>query len=90
MFGFHGLLRSSINDAFIDKPWPGVVQMLKPYLNPIWGDRRQKIVFIGADPMDEGKIRAELDACLIDSRVFAPELWRNLPDPFATWDRRAA
>ncbi len=69
---------------------PQFLQTMQPYLDPIWGDRRQEIVFIGADPMDEAKIRAELDTCLIDSLVFMPELWRNLPDPFASWDRRAA
>ena len=69
---------------------PGFLQMMKPRLDPVWGDRRQEIVFIGADPMDEARIRAELDACLIDSPVFAPDLWRTLPDPFASWDRQAA
>jgi G3E family GTPase len=69
---------------------PGFLDMMKPYLDPVWGDRRQEIVFIGADPMDETKIRRELDACLIDSAVFVPDLWRNLPDPFASWNRQAA
>ncbi|MCK8782275.1 GTP-binding protein [Rhizobium sp. NTR19] len=69
---------------------PGFIDMMKPYLDPVWGDRRQEIVFIGADPMDEAKIRSELNACLIDSPVFLPELWRNLPDPFASWEQRAA
>lgn len=69
---------------------PGFLNMIKPYLDPVWGDRRQEIAFIGADPMDEAKICAELDACLIDSPVFVPELWRDLPDPFASWDRKAA
>lgn len=73
--------------------WPRESQfldMMKPYLDPIWGDRRQEIVFIGADPMDEARIRAELDACLIDSTAFTPETWRHLPDPFASWEPRAA
>lgn len=69
---------------------PSFHTMMKPYLDPIWGDRRQEIVFIGADPMDEAKMRSELDACLIDSPVFVPDLWRNLPDPFTSWDRKAA
>lgn len=69
---------------------PDFLEMMKPYLDPVWGDRRQEIVFIGAEPMDEAKIRSDLDACLIDSPVFVPDLWRNLPDPFANWNRQAA
>ncbi|MGL3607943.1 zinc metallochaperone GTPase ZigA [Rhizobium sp. G187] len=65
-------------------------EMMQPYLHPVWGDRRQEIVFIGADPMDETAIRAELDACLLDAQDFTPDAWRNLPDPFASWTQTAA
>ena len=51
----------------------------------VWGDRRQEIVFIGADPMDEAKIRSELDSCLVEERVYAPRNWAGLDDPFPRW-----
>jgi len=58
---------------------------MAPYLDPVWGDRRQEIVFIGTDPMDEVNIRRELDACLVPARGFSPEQWTSLPDPFPSW-----
>lgn len=73
--------------------WPQTAEfseMMRPYLDPVWGDRRQEIVFIGADPMDERSIRAELDACLVDAPTFAPELWKDMPDPFVSWERKAS
>ncbi|THK33962.1 GTP-binding protein [Ensifer sp. MPMI2T] len=73
--------------------WPrdsGFHKVITPYIDPVWGDRRQEIVFIGADPMDESTLRAELDACLIKEDAFRPERWRDLPDPFASWTQRAA
>ncbi|KQV81757.1 GTP-binding protein [Rhizobium sp. Root1220] len=69
---------------------PGFLSAISPYLHPVWGDRRQEIVFIGADPMDEHWIRESLDACLIGEKTFTPEKWRNLADPFDRWGGHAA
>ena len=84
-----GLWWSSVpKDRWPDDP--GFIQMMQSRVDPVWGDRRQEIVFIGADPMDQAALTAQLDACLVDGTKFAPELWRDLPDPFPNWDRRAA
>ena len=68
---------------------PGFLAMMRPYLDPVWGDRRQEIVFIGADPMNQAALEAELDECLVDAGSFTPDRWRTLPDPFADWSARA-
>jgi G3E family GTPase len=69
---------------------PGFLAMMKPYLDPVWGDRRQEIVFIGADPMNQAALEAELDECLVDAKTFTPDRWRALPDPFPEWSARAS
>lgn len=69
---------------------PQFMSFMKPYLDPVWGDRRQEIVFIGADPMDEAQIRNQLDACLVDADGFTPDRWKGLPDPFVSWSPKAA
>ncbi len=66
--------------------------------HPVFGDRRQEIVFIGTG-MDEAAIRAKFDAYLIDDDDFEqallpgddfddrfdPAPYASLPDPFPAW-----
>jgi G3E family GTPase len=65
-------------------------EAMQPYLDPVWGDRRQELVFIGMDPMNEADLRAKLDACLVDAEEFTPHKWQELPDPFPSWTWQAA
>ena len=62
--------------------------------DPVFGDRRQEIVFIGAaDTMRVSAIIGMLEECLVgdaDAPVFEPEAWGALPDPFPAWGRAAA
>ncbi|MEM7290447.1 MAG: GTP-binding protein [Pseudomonadota bacterium] len=66
---------------------PEWLEAMEPYFDKTWGDRRQEIVFIGTDPMDEEKIRRDLDKCLVPAPAFIPSLWENLPDPFPSWEK---
>ncbi|GAB4061749.1 zinc metallochaperone GTPase ZigA [Uliginosibacterium sediminicola] len=52
-----------------------------------FGDRRQEIVIIGID-MNEARLRARLDACLLSDLELAagPFAWANLADPFPQWE----
>ncbi len=53
--------------------------------HPVFGDRRQELVFIGLD-FDEAAIRDRLEACLIETGELAPGAWQTLPDPFPKWE----
>lgn len=64
---------------------PDWIAAMQPYFDPVWGDRRQELVFIGTDPMDETELRQRLDACLVPANRMEPAAWAGLPDPFPAW-----
>jgi G3E family GTPase len=79
--------------AVPQEQWPdrsGLEDYLSSVWDPVYGDRRQEIVFIGID-MDPVSITARLDACLTDANldrggtITARE---DLSDPFPKWRRQ--
>lgn len=68
--------------------WPTQPQFrahLARHWNPIWGDRRQELVFIGTR-LDHAVLKAELDKCVADVVESAgPHQQLSLNDPFPPW-----
>ncbi len=74
--------------------WPDHAEwreMIEKVWDPVFGDRRQEIVFIGMD-MDEEEIRRELDDCLIDICPLPGRTLEDsvppLSDPFPIWSHQ--
>ena len=60
---------------------------MKAHWQEPWGDRRQEIVFIGAD-IDWPALKARLDACLVPAvATTGPDNLPDYPDPFPKWRR---
>lgn len=63
---------------------PGRTFLDEKWMEP-WGDRRQELVFIGAD-FDWPKLKQRLDDCLIaDKDVSSLDALPRLPDPLPQW-----
>jgi G3E family GTPase len=64
----------------------------REYIGKVWepeyGDRRQEIVFIGAD-MDRAALEASMEAALLteEEMQLGPEVWCEFDDPFAAMFR---
>lgn len=65
---------------------PEFIQSVKRDWHAEYGDRKQKIVFIGlSSEMDEALIRQQLDTCLVAEYLADPKSYLDCKDPFPAW-----
>ena len=75
--------------------WPrseDLKEYLKTHWQEPWGDRRQEMVFIGAD-IDWPALTAKLDEALVpdvDVEMIDFDTWSDLSDPFPHWRKQEA
>jgi G3E family GTPase len=71
--------------------WPeseAIESYMKQHWREPYGDRRQELVFIGAD-IDWERLKARLDACLLPlDQAYSPDVKYRAPDPFPHWAMR--
>lgn len=65
---------------------PEFEQMLKDKWDPLYGDRRQELVFIGLKgEMNEDEIRRRLEDCLVEEFDSTGDVLDQVNDPFPLW-----
>ncbi|MEL6287807.1 MAG: zinc metallochaperone GTPase ZigA [Pseudomonadota bacterium] len=81
--------------AVPEERWPeddASIEQIKKGWHSTWGDRRQKLVFIGLSEMDQDAITAELNDCLVpfeDGQRVDSREWQTWNDPFPRWGNAA-
>jgi G3E family GTPase len=95
----HNRLEHGFGERDLRTPAPGPSEVadaaqrgaIAAIWDPVHGDRRQELVLIGIE-LDEARVRADLDACLLSDEEWAagPERWSIHADPFPRWQRAAS